>query len=323
MTGPTPRDRATGRPVSLRFRNADPRLADPESFICQLVERALSRPVKVVSHPREPVDLQFTSVQVPMGARLQGHLLAATARGLRGKVSIQDGRWSRENPQPRGAARRHIWFTGENVRPPVGDWDAYLSFDLDPMGGKNAYVPLWWYSVGLLGEPVSDFSTVAPEVSYLMASRTVEGCRDKFACAFLNNPHPMRLRAIEQLSRIGQVDVFGSAVGRPVRDKWTISRNYRFSLCFENDLYPGYVTEKPFDAWACETVPLWWGMDSAAYLNEESMLNLVDFGTLDHWCEAVSQVNEDVNRWHSMVSAPLLRRIPDLQPAMDLIRGLF
>ena len=40
-----------------------------------------------------------------------------------------------------------------------------------------------------------------------------------------------------------------------------VARNYRYFLCFENDLYPGYVTEKPIEAWASGSVPLWRGID--------------------------------------------------------------
>ena len=91
-------------------------------------------------------------------------------------------------------------------------------------------------------------------------------------------------------------------------------------LCFENDVYPGYVTEKPFEAWATGAVPLWRGSDPAGYLNPSAILNEVDFPDLAAFAEDVSNVNADSAAWAAIASEPILTREPDLEPAKALIR---
>ena len=181
-----------------------------------------------------------------------------------------------------------VWFTGENVRPPIGRWDATLSFDADSWMSSNAYFPLWWQLfpelVGVSGGArpgIVPLSRFQPLETFMSNRNGRAGSRDLFACAIISNPEPMRMRAIEALGRIGRVDVFGRVAGRPVEDKFEVFSKYQFALCFENDLYPGYVTEKVFDAWGAGAIPLWWGVDRGDYLNDSAFINLAVHDDLD------------------------------------------
>lgn len=306
--------------LALRYVDCDPAMASANSFLSRLVAAATKRPVQVVQHPNRRVDLQFTSVQLPLTRKVTREAIRASQRLLPRSVADRDPRWRSANPEPRGDARAHVWFTGENSRPPVGRWDGYLSFDVDPLGGLNAYLPLWWHSVGIFGRPASLFTSAMPTWQEMIEPREPQRERPKFACAFINNPEPMRFHAIRALSEVGQVDVFGSAVGRPVPDKRATARDYRFVVCFENDVYPGYVTEKPFEAWATGAIPLWRGSDPAGYLNPEAVINAVNYGDLRSFAEAVSLVNDHPQAWSDKASQPVLLREPNLEPAKQLIR---
>jgi hypothetical protein len=307
-------------PLRVRYRHADNELGHRGSFLSLLVSEATGSPVDVISDPRTCVDLQLTSVQIPLTRKLlsEGRRVAASRAFT--SQSARDARWRRENPEPEGNARAHIWFTAENVRPPVGTWDGYLSYDTDPLDGRNAYLPLWWHSVGLLGEPSSMFTSGMPPWEQLLQGRDPGGPRAKFVCTFINNPEPMRLHAVEALNAVGPVDVYGRAVGKPVPDKARVARDYRFVLCFENDIYPGYVTEKPFDAWATGAVPLWRGSDPAGYLNPEAMINAADYASLDDFAKGVADLDATAGAWRATAAQPLLTRRPDLGPCLSLIQ---
>jgi hypothetical protein len=291
-----------------------------DSFLTRLTAEALDREVVVTNDRGETVDIQFTSVQFPIATRVR-HLSSAVAgrigRVLPGSV---DYRWSRINPEPKGRARTHVWFTGENVRPPSSGWDASLSFDLDPLGGLNAYLPLWWYSIGLLGPAQSMFIDPAPTIDELLAERSPVKRPTGFAVAFINHPHPMRFHAVRALSQFGRVDVFGRAVGQPIPNKATLAGQYKFMLCFENDLYPGYVTEKAIEAWGMGAIPLWWGSDPGGYLNPEAVINAAAQPSLACFAEEVAELANDEELWHRRFRHPLVLRRPDLQPALKLIR---
>lgn len=308
--------------VTLRYVNCDPSAESPNSFMSLLVSHALNRPVQIVRAQGIRVDLQFTSVQIPLrdkAAYLRGRLLE---RVTRGRLSKRDHRWDMQNAVPSGRAGAHIWYTGENVRPPLGDWDGYFSFDLDPLAGKNVYLPLWWHSVGVLGSPQSHFMTPAPRLESLQESRSINAMPDGFAMAIVNNPHPMRLHAINSLRRFGEVDVFGGAVGRPIANKSELAGRYRYSVCFENDLYPGYVTEKAIEAWSLGTIPLWWGLDPGGYLNKEALFNAAEFAELADMAYAAAGLCQDKEGWCHKASLPLLSVTPNLDQAIALIRAL-
>ena len=307
------------RPVTLRFKNCSPNDSREDGFLIGLVKLATGREVVVVTDGDTRVDLQFTSVQVPSRVRVASMARNSLARRLRRSLGARDGRWQQLNPAPRGPAASHIWFTGENVRPPYGEWSGYLSFDIDPMSGRNAYLPLWMYSTGLLGNQRSVFTSANMHWSALVKPRSIRP-PERFACAFINNPHPQRMRAIQYLNEVSQVDVFGSWNGRQVPDKAVVARNYRFVLSFENDLFPGYVTEKPFEAWASGSVPLWWGLDPLGYLNSSAMVTANSFASLAEFAEAVRELDRDRQRWQELASSPILAREPDIRSAVDLVR---
>lgn len=304
--------------VRVRFVDADRGHEAKDSFLVGLTQHVSGRPIVIVPERKAYVDIEFASVQYPIATKLRAQGQRALQRRLP-KLRSRDSRWVHHNPSPSGNARSHIWFSGENVRPPVGKWTGYLSFDLDPLGGKNAYCPLWWWGIGLVGAAHSPFISPAPDLQTLMQPRRPNTKRHGFVAAFINNPHPMRMHAIEALQGVGKVDVYGQAVGRPVGSKFDVAKNYKFVLCFENDFYPGYVTEKPIEAWACGAVPIWWGSDPAGYLNKDALVNSADFSGLSDMAEHVRRISDDREAWSRMAGLPLVVREPDLKPAISVI----
>lgn len=234
----------------------------PYAFFLPFVSQALC--ASVVLSDRMDADLSFTSVfQSYPTLRRGARWLARKSGWFRSPRAMSTQR-----------ARKHIWYTGENQRPPLEDFDLSYSFDVDSYGGTNVYLPLIltgldWFVDGQVANSLEGKragKTTTPSMAWKQRETDVAE-RMEFACAFIGNPEPTRLRAIQELSKIGQVDVYGTAVNRPVREKFSVAKRYRYMLCFENDLYPGYITEKPLDAWIGGCIPLWRGIDSAGLLN--------------------------------------------------------
>jgi hypothetical protein len=306
--------------LTVRYLDTDPSQARPDSFLSRLAAAAAGTEVHVIRDPRVPVDLQFTSVQHGAMRRVR-HLSAKVKQRMTTRpLTVTDARWKVENPRPRGSAGTHVWFTGENQRPPSEGWDATLSFDIDPLSGSNAYLPLWWHSVGLLGTSESLFIKPAPSIHELVLPRSGAPMPAGFAVALINNPHPMRFHAINLLKRIGQVDVFGRAVGRTLPNKATLKGRYKFVVCFENDLYPGYVTEKALEAYAMGSVPLWWGSDPEGYLNRGAIVNAAEYASLQDFALEVERISLSEPVWQTYYAQPLITRSPDLNPAVRLLR---
>ena len=218
----------------------------------------------------------------------------------------------------KGPARHHVWYTGENLRPPDG-WSATLSFDLDDFGGTNYYLPHWVFRLGgILGyDPCEVFQVTGED---LTETRQLFDVPPRFACVLAGNPHPMRNIIGHALEKIGRVDYFGAAYGRPIRDKRSLMNEYRFMICPENDLYPGYVTEKAMEAWLSGAVPIWWGDDPAGYLNPRALVNLHG----NRVCDIVDQVaylDSDVTAFRSAFEQPFLARRYELSGCIEFLKG--
>jgi hypothetical protein len=216
---------------------------------------------------------------------------------------------------------RRVWFTGENIRPPFGvEYDAYISFDQDDYGGKNFYFPLLYCELNFRSNDWTQRRGIDFTTQNLLLPRSNSEEKTKFACAFIGNPEPTRLRAIEALSKFGKVDIFGPHSGESVISKYEIAKNYRFMVCFENDVYPGYVTEKLLDAYLCGTVPLYRGeFGRESHVNRKSFINANDYGSLSEFAAAVAAL--DSESYNQIFTEPLLNSIPPIAPLISALTG--
>lgn len=212
-----------------------------------------------------------------------------------------------------------IWYTAENIRPPFGQgFDYFLSFDQDTFEGKNIYFPLFYSELLFrLEDPDRELGIQKFDPQVLTQPRNISINRPGFVCAFINNPEPQRLRAIKELGKYGQVDVFGKLTGNPVSTKLEVAKNYKYMLCFENDLYPGYITEKLLDAYLCGTVPLYWGLlGNEPYINRSSFINAADFQSISEFASYVANLSDQ--EFMDVQAAPLLKAVPSLNAARKI-----
>lgn len=264
----------------------------------------------------ETVDIEFHSVRAFSS---RSERLVAYLSGRHSSIAAQRYRRAVEycEPYQRGPSRAYAWYTGENVRPPL-DFDLTLSHDIDDYGGANLYAPFVLdridFGLGAVrrGIPVAE----------LLTPRVVRHVPPRFCAAVMTNPHPLRRRLVNALSSIGAVDVYGRGFGKPIDSKAEILSQYRFAIALENDLFPGYVTEKAVEAWHAGAVPLWWGDDRAHLLNQDAMLNLASYQNLASFVSAVNEVEADRSRWLPIAQAPILARSFDHQPIIDAIARL-
>lgn len=167
-----------------------------------------------------------------------------------------------------------IWYSGELVRPPKG-YD--LTFSYSPTLGNNVYLPVW---VIYTTEDVSlrkydrDFIFNWNKILNPRELRSFQNKR--IACAFISNPTIERLRYAQELERLGVLDIYGAAVGKPIDSKFIVSKNYIFQLCLENQDKDNYVTEKPFEAWICGNIPIYRKNGTLTALNTSSFVNVTD-----------------------------------------------
>jgi len=84
-------------------------------------------------------------------------------------------------------------------------------------------------------------------------------------------------------------------VGGPVPDSHEFLSQCKFTISYENTLnYPGYVTEKPFNAWLAGTVPLY-NTDPAGLvdINKKAVIYAGDFKTEEDLVDYIIKVDND------------------------------
>ena len=313
------------RPL-VRFRDFPSRTSTAP--LKSLIELASGQEFNICEDINARVDVEITG---PYGGDSDSYptpFLKRTSRGLlsqitRGKHLSIPSLAVGITPNP--LAKINIWYTGENQRPPFGAWDAYLTFDAKFPTSNNFYFPLWILtSTDLISKlDQSYWGRNSPTTRELMSPRVLSKPKKKFACAFIGKNYRLRLHAISELRKIGEVDVFGPGSRRPVDSPSEIASEYRFTMCFENDLYPGYVTEKPFEAYLSGSVPIYYGIDSERYLNSSALLNLYDFESQEQWLNKIKELNSHEDLYESIYSQPLLSKSPDLSKLLDFLRNKF
>lgn len=248
----------------IRYKNFWPSFDAQNSEVHHFFEFVLGE-TEIVSDPHKNVQIEIESV-------FQNRFYSRVFRNFP-KVSLTNNSHS----------TKRVWYTGENIRAPFNEgFDLTLGFDQDSYFGTNAYLPLWyllldWRGKGKTNQGSGEFFNN----SDLLLPRTPITPRESFACGFVGNKQSFRNRIFKLLSSIGETRTFGTSVGRPVKFKKDVSKNFTFMVCMENDLYPGYVTEKLFEAYISGCIPIYWGdLGKDANINRNCFINIADFEDL-------------------------------------------
>jgi hypothetical protein len=203
---------------------------------------------------------------------------------------------------------KKIFYTGENIAPPLGYCDWSFSFDQldDP---RNYRLPHYLLYDGY-------YELVRPKlIERSMANR-------KF-CNFVasNGNCKGRNEFVTQLSKYKKVDCGGrwmNNIGYIVGDKRKFQSEYKFSISFENDAYrpghPWYITEKIMEPMTVNSIPIYKGGDKIGKdFNPKSFINCHNFKSFDDVVEFIIELDGDDDKYLEILNQPwfLDYKIPD------------
>jgi hypothetical protein len=108
-----------------------------------------------------------------------------------------------------------------------------------------------------------------------------------------------------------------------VESKLKFINSYKFNLCFENSSYPGYTTEKLYDALCAKTVPIYWGSQTIEVdFNTKAFLNWHDYQDDDTFFEAIKKIDENPDLYEEMYMAPMFADYQKVNKFFDKDRFL-
>jgi hypothetical protein len=283
---------------------------NPEEFlITGLLRTQVGQELSVVTNPDTFVDLEIWSVFTfsswkekliarTFAERSEEALKDYSTRALRGHRT----RFSSK-------ARKRLWYTGENLRPPVDVFDATCSFDVTDNNTRNIFLPYWMMRMDF--GITTKGSEIFPRAEELMRSRKFSKANPSL-CTFSSVYEPSRaayLKALRSSNYFGEIGTFGKLYGGWVESKKETAEKYLFQLCNENDLYPNYVTEKLQEAFICGNIPIWSGLDHNKYFNKLAMIDVTGKNS--------EQIRQEIGNLSSdelveIYEQPLLNYLPDL-----------
>lgn len=218
-----------------------------------------------------------------------------------------------------------IFYTGENVRPDLDNFDYSFTFDFDDYNGRNFRLPLWylyidWFNVKSYGNP----EWLIPE-SYLYGENEfTEKEKNKFCCIVFNREVENRVRTTDLLSSYKKVDKFGGCSGGMhlpdgEKNKLDMISNYKFSICFENSLYPGYYTEKLLHAKIAGNIPIYFADDNLSKdFNIDCCINTYKMN-LEEVFDTIKMIDTNDKLYNKIISEPLFNK----EVSLDNIKKFF
>ncbi|MFT5824258.1 MAG: hypothetical protein ACI8ZM_005524 [Crocinitomix sp.] len=203
-----------------------------------------------------------------------------------------------------------IAFAAENVRIDFNISDYGIGFDHLEFKDRYLRFPLY-----LL---YTEATRLAENRPALIKSEKATDWFDRKFCNFLvSNGVATEFRAqfFNALSKAKQVDSGGgfmNNVGGKISDKYAWQEEYKFSLCFENSSTSGYLTEKLIQAYASNTVPIYWGDPDAfgKLANGKSGINSkaviwVDKSNMKQSIDHILEVDSDEDLYIAYLNEPL------------------
>ena len=214
---------------------------------------------------------------------------------------------------------KKIFFTGENIRPDFNDCDLSLSFDFDNYNNKNIRLPLWylyidWFNVKSYNNP----DWLIP-VEYLSGDNEfTKKDKSHFCSTVFSSPYNSRFNMVNLLNNYKQVDCYGKIHNNKLPDgekyKMDVISNYKFNICFENSLYPGYFTEKLLHAKIAGCIPIYYSDESySTDFNKNCCINLIDFENEYELIEYIKEIDNNTKLYQKIINEPLFNYLPKIE----------
>ena len=220
-----------------------------------------------------------------------------------------------------------IYYTGENTRPNFKQCDYAFSFDHsdDP---RHYRLP--------------DYAAYE-DIRELLKPKDPEAiarAKTRFCEFTYSNPLAQeRIRFFKALSKYKRIDSFGKVLNNTpgvegsadrMNVNWKKYRRgfllpYKFSIAFENESHPGYVTEKILYAMLTNAIPIYWGNPEIAKdFNTKSFINCHEYKNFDEAVERVIEVDRDEDLYRRYLAEPYYQdnRIPENLLEENIVRQL-
>lgn len=206
--------------------------------------------------------------------------------------------------------------------------DYEIGFDSINFGDRYLRFP--WYMIANL-EEYSYFKNYQKLLTPLRL--TSNDVKNRGFCSYLSsNPNQMsgRDEFVKYISNHKLVSSGGkhnNNVGYIVDDKVKFLSNYKFNIAAENSIYDGYTTEKIYEAFIANTIPIYIG-NRKIYkeFNPKAFVNLNDFDNYEKALELIIQLDENDSMYLNMLNQPKILKdsiVPNINELEAFLKNIF
>jgi hypothetical protein len=186
---------------------------------------------------------------------------------------------------------KKIFYTGENLAPPMQYANYAMSFDYldDPRHYRIPHYLLY------------------PGYYELVNKKVDEKLLNRKFCSFIvsNGGCDVRNNFFQKLSKYKKVDSGGrfmNNIGKSVDNKVQWIKDYKFNIAFENNAYRpqhiGYTTEKIMEPMTVNTLPIYWGNPKIDLeFNTKSFINYSDFKSEEDMIEYIVELDKNDDKY--------------------------
>lgn len=121
---------------------------------------------------------------------------------------------------------------------------------------------------------------------------------------------PERKQFLDLVNTYKRVDSGGrymNNVGGPVANKLEFQKKYKFSIVFENSSSKNYLTEKLPQAFAAQTIPIYYGDPCVGDIfNSKSFINCHEYSSFEEVLQRIKEIDENDEVAKQILSEPML-----------------
>lgn len=187
-----------------------------------------------------------------------------------------------------------IFYTGENVAPPVCDYSFSFDYNDSLTNYRLPHYLLYDGYYELQRDKVIDESMLNRKFCNFIASNGACQQRNEF---------------VTKLSKYKLVDCGGrwmNNIGYAVDNKLEFQKLYKFSIAFENNAYrpqhPGYTTEKIMQPMQAMSIPIYWGNPLINLeFNNSSFVNWYDYNSDELVIDKIIELDKNPDIYLNML----------------------
>jgi hypothetical protein len=227
-----------------------------------------------------------------------------------------------------------IFHTFENYYPTISvKFDFAITSYLGIDNENHLRFPIWkehinWAHLGVkkdLSDGTKRFGSFHEIKDFMRPQGNTFLNKDRKICLITSHLNEPRKSMYEIFSKKFTVDGYGPYFDGQISNhnlsnftKKNILEKYAFNLCPENNLYPGYYSEKIPDAFMGKCLPISWADSNINYdFNENSFINLLNYSKNNY--EEVCNLLKDDNFLKKYTDQPLLLKEPTLNDEINFI----